>query len=65
MPCRQLHKVHNEREVEAHLPERERPWVRTKLRAAFKNLSVPNIHAARSSDQLVLVNEAAKDLGSS
>lgn len=35
-PAIQRCRLHKERDVAAYLPERERPWVRAKLRAAFK-----------------------------
>jgi putative transposase len=36
-PAIQRCRLHKERDVDGYLPERERPWVRTKLRAAFRN----------------------------
>jgi putative transposase len=36
-PAIQRCRLHKERDVDGYLPERERPWVRAKLRAAFRN----------------------------
>jgi putative transposase len=36
-PAIQRCRLHKERDLDAYLPERERPWVRAKLRAAFRN----------------------------
>lgn len=36
-PAIQRCRLHKERDIDSYLPERERPWVRAKLRAAFRN----------------------------
>jgi len=36
-PAVQRCRLHKERDIDSYLPERERPWVRAKLRAAFRN----------------------------
>jgi putative transposase len=36
-PAVQRCRLHKERDIDGYLPERERPWVRAKLRAAFRN----------------------------
>src|SRR5207249_1519693 len=36
-PAIQRCRLHKERDLDGYLPERERPWVRAKLRAAFRN----------------------------
>jgi transposase-like protein len=36
-PAVQRCRLHQERDIGSYLPERERPWVRAKLRAAFRN----------------------------
>lgn len=54
--CGHPHNVHKERNVCDHLPERERPWMRAELRAAWTDTD----HAAAMGSLTALAAQLAR-----